>query len=159
MSHHFNPTDRRYKHGMSNTPEYSRWHGMKGRCCNKNDRSYHYYGGRGIKICDRWRNDFLAFLADMGPCPSPRHSIGRINNDGDYEPDNCRWETPTQQNRNTRHNRWITAYGETHMLWQWSEFYGIPILTILNRLRIGWSNEDAVFLPVIQGIHLKNRRR
>lgn len=83
-------------------PEYEIWRGAIARCTNPQRHDFKYYGGRGIKICDRWRHSFQNFLADMGPRPSPQHSIDRINNDGDYEPDNCRWVTWKEQAANRR---------------------------------------------------------
>ena len=90
-------------HGMTHTPEYRVWQGMKARCYNKNDKSYYRYGGRGITVCDEWKDSFLAFLKDMGKRPSLDHQIDRIDNDGNYEPGNCRWVTPVvnAQNRST----------------------------------------------------------
>lgn len=81
-------------------PEYEAWHAMKQRCLNPKHKSYHRYGGRGITICDRWRDSFEAFLADMGPRPSADLSIDRIDNDGNYEPSNCRWTTRQVQMSN-----------------------------------------------------------
>jgi hypothetical protein len=89
-------------HGLSSTSEYSIWGNMRRRCYNTTDKSYASYGGRGIKICAEWKNDFLAFYADMGPRPSPLHSVDRINVDGNYEPGNCRWATATEQTHNRR---------------------------------------------------------
>lgn len=88
--------------GRSSHPLYRTLQGMKRRCYRKNDKGYKDYGGRGIKICDRWLLDFWAFVADMGEKPSSHHSIGRINNNLGYEPSNCRWELPIQQANNTR---------------------------------------------------------
>jgi len=82
---------------MTDSAEYHSWSGMKQRCKDKNKDGYKYYGGRGITVCGRWRDSFVNFLADMGRKPSPKHSIDRIDGDGNYEPGNCRWATPKEQ--------------------------------------------------------------
>lgn len=89
-------------HGMTNTKIYRVWLDMKKRCFVKSFKYYKNYGGRGIKVCDKWKYSFTAFLKDMGSSPSENHSIDRINNDGNYEPSNCRWATRTEQNMNQR---------------------------------------------------------
>lgn len=86
-------------HGRSGTPEYRTWQAIIQRCTNPKDRAYQYYGARGVKICERWRNSFAAFLADMGPKPGRSYSIDRIDEDGNYEPGNCRWVTISANSR------------------------------------------------------------
>jgi len=89
------------QHGMDATPEYWAWSSMKKRCYNSNNSNYCHYGGRGIVVCDKWRNSFMAFIEDMGLKPFPKAQIDRIDNDGNYEPDNCMWATSTENNRHT----------------------------------------------------------
>ena len=120
------------KHGFGSnkngriTPEYSCWNNIKARCYNKNNEKYPIYGGRGIKVCDRWLNSFDSFFSDMGFRPSPKHSIDRINVDGDYEPSNCRWATAKEQQNNRTNNRIICFNGESLNLYQWFKRYDIP---------------------------------
>lgn len=97
----------RLAHSTNSSPEYRAWQNMRQRCINPRHPSYADYGGRGIKICPRWES-FAAFYEDMGKRPSPRHSLDRMLNGGDYEPGNCRWATPSKQNRNRRNKRKMT---------------------------------------------------
>lgn len=105
-------------HRLYKTPEYRAWKGMRGRCNNTKDTRYASYGGRGIKVCDRW-DSFKNFYTDMGPKPSPKHSLDRIDNDGNYEPSNCRWAINKIQVNNTRANRYVTYLGITKSLSDW----------------------------------------
>ena len=95
-------------HGKTHTPEYKTWARMKTRCYNKKDIDYFRYGGRGIVVCDRWLHSFLAFYTDMGPKPFSKAQIDRIDNDGNYEPGNCRWATAAQNGRNRSNNKLTT---------------------------------------------------
>lgn len=133
-------------HGMTNSREYSGWKLMLSRCYNKKDISYANYGGRGIKVCEKWRLSFKDFFADTGIKPK-NYTLERINNDGDYEPDNWKWATPKTQNRNRRSNVNITYGGETRTIEEWSEITGTKSSTLRQRLHLGWSVHDALYLP------------
>lgn len=122
------------KHGMTRTPEYSAWQAMLSRCNYKNNISYKYYGGRGIKVCDEWAKDFLAFYEHVGPRPTDRHSIDKIDNNGDYEPGNVRWATPKVQNNNKRTNRIIEVNGVKKSLSLWAEHMGLSSETLSRRI-------------------------
>lgn len=126
------------------THEYRAWQAAKGRCFNTRNRRFADYGGRGITMCDEWRNSYPAFLRDMGRRPTRSHSLDRIDNDGDYEPGNCRWATSATQTRNARSNVMVTALGETLCVSEWSERTGINRRTISARLRAGWATDVAV---------------
>ncbi len=130
------------------TPEYRSWKRIIVRCENKNTKDFPDYGGRGIKVCDRWRHSFENFLADMGLKPSPRHSIDRIDNNGHYQPDNCRWATPKEQSRNARRNHLVTFQGQTLCVSELAEKTGIRYHTLRSRIRLGWTVERAISEPV-----------
>jgi hypothetical protein len=132
-------------HGKA--PEYDVWSGMLQRCTNPRDDAYANYGGRGITVCDRWRNDFAAFLEDMGPRPSPQHSIDRRDNDGNYEPGNCRWATRMEQASNRRNSLRIPVGAETLTAAQWEARAGLKPGTVSHRLINGWLPVDAVSTP------------
>ncbi len=136
-------------HGMSGTPEYNIWNGMKQRCSNENDPNYRRYGGRGISVCERWLGEqgFVNFLADMGPRPSDEHSVDREDNDGNYEPSNCYWATDTEQANNKSSNRKMTYNGETLNQAEWCRRTGIHQATMNNRLKSGWTDEEAIGTP------------
>lgn len=128
----------RIKHGAyisgKKSIEYQSWEAMRRRCQQPSHRSYHNYGGRGITVCDRWR-DFRLFLADMGPRPSKEHSIERRDNNGNYEPDNCYWATRSQQRNNSRQNRFVEYKGERLTLAQWAQRKGVSYRWFCNKLR------------------------
>jgi len=133
--------------------EYRTWGAMVARCINPMHSRWKHYGARGIVVCDRWRygdgnmSGFLCFIADMPPHPGKRFSLDRIDNDGPYSPDNCRWATPKQQRRNTRFIRLLTYNGETLCLQDWCERLRVNRGTVHSRLRLGWSIEDALTRP------------
>ena len=139
----------RRTHGFKYTRLYCIWQGIKKRCLNKNTSNYYIYGGRGIKICDEWKNDFKAFhdwafangydeSAKRGDC-----TIERIDVNGNYEPSNCRWATMKEQCRNTRSNKLITYNNETRCLMDWSYIFNINYKTLLYRFKRGWTIEKA----------------
>lgn len=130
------------KHGMFGTRIHSTWANMLSRCRNPHDKEYKRYGGRGIKVCERWR-DFSAFYEDMGDAPKG-FQLDRIDNNGDYCKENCRWASSKTQNNNRRDNFMITLGGETKTLAQWSEITGIHRMTIKSRILRGWSPARAL---------------
>lgn len=131
-------------HGKSKTSEYRIWASMRQRCFDKNCLSYPRYGGSGISMCGRW-NSFEAFLEDMGPRPTPKHSIDRIDNSKGYCPENCRWATVVEQARNKSNNLWIEAFGKRMLARDWAKVYGVKELTIRKRVLVqGWDHERAV---------------
>lgn len=139
------------KHGCAKrsglTGEYMSWRAMKRRCDQASSKEYLLYGGRGIKVCDRWLHSFSTFLLDMGARPSKKHTLDRIDKDGDYQPSNCRWATRKEQARNTRTNHLVTFQGKTLCINAWSEQLGIPGSTIRYRLRSGWPIAQALTCP------------
>lgn len=139
------------KHGHSRlhnwSTTYRSWTAIKTRCLNKNNPAYSSYGGRGIKVCDRWLESFENFLADMGEAP-PEMSIDRIDNNGDYEPGNCRWATRKEQANNRRSSRMITYNGLTKTLAEWASFLGMKSSTLAQRIN-RWNDLDkAMSLPL-----------
>ena len=134
---------------MSNKkhPLYNSWQAMKVRCLNPNNKKYYRYGGRGITVCDRWMNNFSAFVEDMGERPKG-HSLDRIDNDGNYTPENCRWATHKQQCRNRSTNHLLVFNGKTQTLVEWAEELGISIKLIKNRQNLGWSTEKIFTTPL-----------
>lgn len=146
---------RRLKHGHTKgnhiskkniSSAYVSWTAMKSRCSRKVAHNYKYYGGRGITVCDRWRDSFENFLADMGPRP-PKHSLDRINNDGNYEPGNCRWASDIVQKRNKRSVALVEYDGRSRHIADWAVEIGISHEILYRRLRMGWSVARAFTQP------------
>jgi len=135
-------------HKMKKSPEYKSWAAMKQRALNPNNNRYTDYGERGVKVCERWRDSFENFLADMGPKPSAQHSIDRIDVMGDYTPENCRWATPTEQARNRRTTVLIKTPKGVMCIKQAANEYGIKYNTLCGRLAKGMSVESALTDPV-----------
>lgn len=134
-------------HGKSRTPIHNLWWSMMARCHDENSHAYHLYGGRGINVCPRWRC-FENFYADMGERPEGK-TLDRIDNDGPYSPDNCRWATNEEQQRNRRGLHHITAFGRTMILTDWATASGVPMATLWARLvKLGWAPEKALTTPV-----------
>lgn len=131
-------------HGRSRSDVYRIWKLMRKRCTNPKDKNFARYGGRGIAVCEKWNRSFAEFAADMGPRPSPQHSLDRKDNDGNYEPSNCRWATQKEQTRNTVRSRRISVGGQTKTAIEWAEQIGMKPSTLLQRLRRGWNAEKAV---------------
>jgi hypothetical protein len=134
--------------GITKLPEYGSYSAMRSRCLSPTHHAYARYGGRGITICERW-DSFAAFLEDMGPRPSPQHTIERRDNDGNYEPSNCYWATKAEQNGNRSFCRLITAFGQRLTVAAWARKAGLPRHLLYQRLDDGLSPEDALRLPII----------
>ena len=126
------------------TPEWRTWHSIKRRCNKKFAKQYPDYAGRGIKMCKRWESSYEKFLADVGRRPGPEYSLDRINNDGDYKPNNVRWATRKEQARNRRNSFYITLGKSRLTLSEWSERTGLQNTTIRQRLLRGWSVKKAL---------------
>ncbi len=136
---------------------FNLWRQMIRRCGDPAMKDYPNYGGRGITVCDRWRSDFWAFLADMGQKPTPKHTIDRIDNNGPYALNNCRWATDTEQKSNTRRNRTITFQGKTLTVTEWARRVSIHPATLFTRLREGVPVETALTAAPIRG-HVVGRQ-
>lgn len=147
----------KFKHGAMRSgqdrwPEHNIWNAMKTRCYNKNCKHYAEYGGRGIKVCERWQ-EFANFIADMGRRPDQKLTLERLNNDGNYEPSNCVWATRTQQARNRSTTKRLTIDGETMTVFEWAQRGNINYYSLRRRLQLGWHPKDAVFHPLVKSRH------
>lgn len=132
-------SDKLLRHGYTkggHKSEYNTWVNIRARCFNKKHKSYHDYGARGISVCERWLK-FDDFIADIGDKPSPKHSIERKDNNGNYEPDNCKWATKTQQARNKRSNRVVEHDGKKKCLSEWGEIFGLSRKLTIKKLKTG----------------------
>lgn len=134
------------KHGKTGTPEHTIWKKMRYRCLNPKCVNYPDYGGRGIKVCERW-NSFTAFLQDMGPRPTAKHEIERRDCNGDYCPENCYWIHGSKQNRNRRDSVRLTLNGVTKSIHDWADEIGIPVTTLKARIDRGWTHEKTLTTP------------
>lgn len=135
-----------FKHGYKGTSVYTAWVEMVRRCYNPNFKDYRRYGGRGIAVCAEWRLSFENFLKDMGEKPNGL-TLGRIDNDGDYCKDNCRWESIEDQNRNKSNCRLMEFNGVTKTLSEWSRDIGIPYTTLQMRIKCGWDTDRILSTP------------
>lgn len=142
------------KHGMYGTRLYHIWNGFTGRCFNPKNKDYENYGGRGITVCEDWKNPTSFFDWAISNGYSDTFTLDRKDTNGPYSPENCRWITSAQQQRNRRNNHKISYNGEEHCLAEWAEITGMPSKTILSRIRRGWDIADALFNPA----HVKKRR-
>lgn len=145
------------KHGESvrgaRTTEYRSWKEMRQRCESSSNHAFKDYGGRGISVCDRWK-DYGNFIADMGRKPSPAHSIERVDNEKGYGPNNCKWGTKTEQARNRRSNKMVDFNGESMSLAAAVERAGLPYARVSMRLRRGMSDQEAFALGDYRALRL-----
>jgi hypothetical protein len=133
------------------TGEYGAWCNIRERCGDPMNKDYHNYGGRGIKVCRRWLHSFEAFLADMGPKPTSRHQIDRINNNGNYKPGNCRWSTPIENAGNKRNTVFLEHDGKRLTQSEWSRITGLSQATLCERRAAGWSDSEVLTRPATPG--------
>ena len=137
----------RITHGMSHSREYEAWANIINRCCNPKHPNFPRYGGRGISMCTEWREDFTAFIAHIGPRPSDKHSVERIDNNRGYEPGNVRWATHLEQMHNTRGNVFVEIDGIRKTLGEWAREKDIHTTTLSHRIARGMTPRDAILTP------------
>lgn len=152
-----------FKHGGTKTREYAAWHQAKTRCFNPRYHQFEHYGGRGITMCEEWRNSFTTFLSDMGKAPKGDGQHGYLeldrypNKNGNYEPGNCRWATRTEQIRNRRSTRYLDFNGRTQTVMEWVKERGLNYHTVVSRLYEGWPIEEI--LRQKKGTHVHGKRK
>jgi hypothetical protein len=151
-------------YGETQTPEYRAWLSMKRRCSNPNAASFHRYGGRGIRVCERWisgdgrKGGYLCFLEDLGRKPSSRHSLDRVDGDANYEPANCKWSTQKEQGWNTCKSLWVDFKGEKRVLAELCEEYHISPSIVRQRVKnYGWDLELALTTKIGPRGHFAKR--
>lgn len=142
-------------HKDSRIREYGIWGNMLYRCNTKTSQMYDNYGGRGINVCERWHH-YENFISDMGYSPSEIHSLDRIDNNGDYEPKNCKWATKKEQARNRRNSRKITIDGVEMQIDDYCEKYSVSVQAIKTRYVRGWSNDRIINTPVRKAYYVNN---
>lgn len=145
-NNHYSCGCQRPERASTDGREYSIWTDMRNRCSNPRNKRFDRYGGRGIRVCSQW-DRFDVFLSNMGKCPS-RHTLDRIDNDGNYEPGNCRWATYQQQHTNMSRNRRLTLNGRTMCLSEWARENGLTPDAVYARIKLGWSAERAITQPI-----------
>lgn len=142
---------RKSKHGFARRGqhilEWDRWMAMISRCTNPSASNYSRYGGRGIQVCEKWRNSFTEFFRDVGKAPSRNHTLDRIDNMRGYEPGNVRWATRSEQQNNRRGNCLVTYNGQTFTVTQWSRLCGINQRTLDHRIKSNWPLDEAMNTP------------
>lgn len=149
MRFHSGCSNPNYKHGLTKTHLYQTWSNVKSRCYDKNSRPFKDYGGRGIEVCEEWRNNFVAFY-EWAMCNGYRQglTLDRIDNDKGYSPENCRWATVKEQSNNRRSNTYLMFRGEKKTASQWAEECGLSRDSLYHRLACGWSIEKALTTPM-----------
>lgn len=139
------------RHGVNKSPEHRAWVQMKQRCTNEKKRDFKYYGGRGVKVCDEWLHSFKAFFAHIGLRPSDKHSLDRIDVNGNYEPGNVRWATHQEQVENTRVIRMVEVNGKTQSISAWEREMGLSKGQVKSRMNAGWAMQEAILTPSVAG--------
>jgi hypothetical protein len=135
-----------FVHGRKATPEYNAWSAMHSRCTDKNNEGYHRYGGRGIKVCKRWKS-FANFISDMGKRPDG-FTLERINTNKGYSRKNCKWATPLEQANNRRSNKLVLFRGQKKTVAQWCRELSINWITVKKRIAAGWKIDKAFMQPI-----------